>query len=459
MADPVDRAHRLEQAQVVEPDAVLDHREHQRRRPDLEERRVLGQVRVADDHVQAAVLVGVGVRLVAGVDDPALERGLEPDLHLDVVRALGELVAGLVARGPEPDAPGAGDDLAGHEERRQPGDDRRERRLAGAQVVLVRAVGGALAVDVVLVELDAPGARDGGGALGGVLHDPLARLVPDDGPARGGHLGGGELRVRVVDVEARAVGEDDVRGAEVVEVTGVRRRAGARAQVEPPRVAQRGLHLVVPPGAAGARHLRGRRVGQDDLGGGDDGVRRRVARDGDPVLDLGAHDAPRGHGPDPSCPPVPPPSSGRTCPGPDGGCPPPHQGEDDEPGQRGHHHRQAHRDGRACPPPMPTRGAANPPSRNCEVPSSAEALPAREGCPASVEGRGRGQHEPDAADGDEQPREQGPGPGGRQRTDQDRRRAGERRDEPDRHRPLRGQPAPPRRAGPRPAWTRRSPPS
>src|SRR3978361_1821310 len=33
---------------------------------------------------------------------------------------------------------------------------------------------------------------------------------------------------------------------------------------------------------------------------------------------------------------------------------------------------------------MPTRGAANPPTRNCEVPSRAEALPARDGCPASA---------------------------------------------------------------------------
>jgi hypothetical protein len=34
------------------------------------------------------------------------------------------------------------------------------------------------------------------------------------------------------------------------------------------------------------------------------------------------------------------------------------------------------------PPPMPTSGAANPPTRNCEVPRSADALPARDGWPA-----------------------------------------------------------------------------
>ena len=64
--------------------------------PDLQVGRRLGQVGIADDDVQPAVLVGVGVRLVAGVDDAALERGLQPDLDLDVVGALGQLEAGLV---------------------------------------------------------------------------------------------------------------------------------------------------------------------------------------------------------------------------------------------------------------------------------------------------------------------------------------------------------------------------
>jgi len=47
--------------------------------------------------VQPAVLLGVAVRLVAGVHDRPLERGLEPDLDLDVVRTLRDLEAVLVA--------------------------------------------------------------------------------------------------------------------------------------------------------------------------------------------------------------------------------------------------------------------------------------------------------------------------------------------------------------------------
>ena len=56
------------------------------------------QVGVADDHVEAAVLLGVAVGLVAGVDDRALQRGLEPDLLLEEVGPLGELERHVGAR-------------------------------------------------------------------------------------------------------------------------------------------------------------------------------------------------------------------------------------------------------------------------------------------------------------------------------------------------------------------------
>ena len=91
---------------------VLDHREHQRGRADLEVGRDLGQVGVADDHVQAAVLLRVGVRLVAGVDDRPLERGLEADLDLEEVGALADLEAVLAAVLADADPAGAADDLA-----------------------------------------------------------------------------------------------------------------------------------------------------------------------------------------------------------------------------------------------------------------------------------------------------------------------------------------------------------
>jgi hypothetical protein len=81
------------------------------------------------------------VRLVAGVDDRALERGLQPDLGLEEVGALRELEAGDPRVLPDADAAGAGTDLPGHEERREVTDDVVRTGVSRAhEVVLVGAV-------------------------------------------------------------------------------------------------------------------------------------------------------------------------------------------------------------------------------------------------------------------------------------------------------------------------------
>ena len=71
VADLADRPDRVLQRQVAEDDVGLDHPQHQVGRADLQQRRGLGHVRVPDDDVQPAEPLGVGVRLVAGVDDRA----------------------------------------------------------------------------------------------------------------------------------------------------------------------------------------------------------------------------------------------------------------------------------------------------------------------------------------------------------------------------------------------------
>ena len=157
VADLADRRHRVAEQPVVAERVVLDHRQHDRRGADLEVGGDLAHVGVADDHVQPAVLLGVAVRLVAGVDDRALQRRLEADLLLEEVGPLAQLVRHVVvghARQLAADLAGTGEDLAGDEVRRDLGDDAAERRLAGEQVVLVAAVAVALAVGVVLVDDD-----------------------------------------------------------------------------------------------------------------------------------------------------------------------------------------------------------------------------------------------------------------------------------------------------------------
>src|SRR3954451_19856366 len=122
----------------------LDHREDERGGADLEVRGYLGEVGVADDDVQAAVLGRIRVRLVPGVDDRPLQRRLQADLDLEVVGPLAELEAVVATVLADADATGPGEDLPTDEEGRQVLDDVRERRLPAHQIVLVAAIAGAL---------------------------------------------------------------------------------------------------------------------------------------------------------------------------------------------------------------------------------------------------------------------------------------------------------------------------
>jgi hypothetical protein len=225
---------------------VLDHLEDDRRRPELEERRDLAQVRVADDHVQPPVLLGIGVRLVARVDDRALQRRLEPDLGLEEVRALRELIevpAAVVPLRLEPDLAGARDDLPRDEERRQVPRDVGERGRAVDEVVLVRPVRVALAVGVVLVDRERwPGGHLRRHLVQRPLEDPLPRLVVDHEISHRQAFGRGVLGVRVIDVVASPVRQDHVREAEIL--IG---RLTRRHRFEPARVPQRRLVFVIPP--------------------------------------------------------------------------------------------------------------------------------------------------------------------------------------------------------------------
>ena len=130
VADHVDGVHRVAQRQAVDRrqrspgpalgDRALDEPEDQRRGAQPQVRGDLEHRRVADDHVQPTPPVRVGVRLVARVDDRAAQRGLQADLRLHVVGALRQLEARLLAALAQPDPAGAGEHLAGDEERDQP---------------------------------------------------------------------------------------------------------------------------------------------------------------------------------------------------------------------------------------------------------------------------------------------------------------------------------------------------
>ncbi len=220
-------------------EAVFDHGEHQGGGADLEVGRDLGQIGVADDHVQTPVAVGVGVRLVAGVHDRALQRGLETHLDLEEVGPLRDLEAVLAAVLADSHSTGAADDLAGDEERHEVANDHVERRRPRHQVVLVRAVGRALVVGVVLVQVDrGVHPRHRGHPSGRLGHDAFAGLVPADRVEGVRDLGRGVLGVGVVDVEPGAVGQDDIGHAGVFlgfdEL--LRNRSARAAELEAPRI-------------------------------------------------------------------------------------------------------------------------------------------------------------------------------------------------------------------------------
>ena len=138
VGDVLDRLDRIAQREVLVDVVVLDHLEDDRARADLQEVRVLGHVRVADDHVQPAVLLAVGVRLVARVDDRAVVGRGARDLLVDVLRPLADAVVHAVL-GLE-DLAGAGVDLARDQERDQLLGEVVEVDVAVDEIVLVAAV-------------------------------------------------------------------------------------------------------------------------------------------------------------------------------------------------------------------------------------------------------------------------------------------------------------------------------
>ena len=176
--------HRVGRGEVPGREGVVfDHGQHDGRGPHLEQGGHLGQVGVAHDHVQPPEALGVGVGLVAGVDDGPLEGGLEAGDLLEELGPLGDLEVdgGLVhGRGLHPDLAGPGVDLAGHEVRHDARHHLGERHVAVHEVVLVAPVGVALAVRVVLVDDDPGGVgQHGRGGQHGAAQDLLARLVVD----------------------------------------------------------------------------------------------------------------------------------------------------------------------------------------------------------------------------------------------------------------------------------------
>ena len=152
MADLADGADRIVQGEVAERHTRLDHLQHQGGGSDLEHGRGLAHIGIADDHVQAPVLLGIGVRLVPGVDDRTRSGGGAGDTLPDVLGALRQAERGGF-RGLQHLA-GTADQLSGDQERQQHVGDPGELSGPHDQIILVTAIGVAGRVRVVLEQVD-----------------------------------------------------------------------------------------------------------------------------------------------------------------------------------------------------------------------------------------------------------------------------------------------------------------
>jgi len=214
--DLTDGPDRVLQRQVAHGHAGLDHPQHDVGAADLEQRGDLVHVGVADDDVQPAVALGVGERLVPGVDDrpgPGRRRG---DALPDVLGPLGQAVHGPA--GGLQYLAGAADELPGDQERDQDVGQPAELPVPGHQVVLVASVGVAGRVRVVLEQVDLAGDALVVQAFLRVdeqpLEDALAGPVVHDHVRHRVALGRGVLGVGAhVEVEPGAVAEEDIAGS------------------------------------------------------------------------------------------------------------------------------------------------------------------------------------------------------------------------------------------------------
>ena len=163
--------------------------------------------------MEPAIALGIGVRLVAGVDDRAAPSGGRRHSLPDVFGALRYRIHSAASRLQQ--FPGSGPYLAAHEKRDQSVDHPLEVTLATDQVVLVAAVGVSGGIGVVLEEVDlAPDALLCQSFLGGVLKSfehPLPCPIVGHEVVQAVALRSGVLGVAPdIQVEPGAVLEEDV---------------------------------------------------------------------------------------------------------------------------------------------------------------------------------------------------------------------------------------------------------
>ena len=128
--------------------SMLEQPQQHARSAKLQHLRHIHAVGIANDDMQAAILVG-GVRFVARVDNRPFKSGLQSDLGVDIVGTLAQLITGHLTALTDSHATGAGVYLACDEVQSHQASDLIEGNRTGHHIVLVRAPAGTFAVHVV----------------------------------------------------------------------------------------------------------------------------------------------------------------------------------------------------------------------------------------------------------------------------------------------------------------------
>lgn len=170
-----------------------------------------GEIGVAEDDMEPAPEVGVGVRFVAGIDKGTALHGIDALQLGEKITALGDLeVVGKEAVfGFDGELAGAGEDLSGDQEGLDGIGEEVPGEGAGDQVIFVATVAVSVEVGVVFVEPDGVTAEPGEG-FGAGHGEAFAGAVVGDEVIGIGAFGGAVFGMGVVVVEAGAVGQGEV---------------------------------------------------------------------------------------------------------------------------------------------------------------------------------------------------------------------------------------------------------
>ena len=211
MADRVHRRHRIRQAHTRQHGVLLAMRlnqvHHQRRRTKLQQVRIVRHVRIRRNHVQAAVLRLIRMRLIARIHNRAANRGLQTNRALKEISTRTNLKTWNLTVRTNTHTSRTRKNRAGRKERQERIRNLLKRNITANQVVFVGTVRLALRVGVVLVQLHLRQILRVVAQLNqGLIRQRVTGSVIEHRVGGAQNLRRRILRMRVIHIQARTIG-------------------------------------------------------------------------------------------------------------------------------------------------------------------------------------------------------------------------------------------------------------